>query len=81
MPRISTASRACLGAGGIFRFATDVEDYAEWTREKSRSTAAAWTPTAASMADAPWADWPGTRYEAKAVARRARPAYLTFRKA
>jgi tRNA (guanine-N7-)-methyltransferase len=36
-------------------------------------------PDPASWAT-PWADWPGTRYEAKALREGRRPHYLTFRR-
>ena len=68
---ISTASRACLSAGGEFRFATDVESYAEWTREEVAKHGG----LDAERAKAPsrGSDWPGTRYEAKARGRVAAP--------
>jgi tRNA (guanine-N7-)-methyltransferase len=70
----------CLGEGGIFRFATDVPDYAEWTLEqvaKNGRLVAAGEKDAAE----PWPGWPGTRYEAKAARTGRGAVYLTFRKA
>lgn len=64
---------------GVFRFATDIESYAEWTREKVAASRLL-TPTG-EREDAPWPDWPGTRYEAKAARAGRGAAYLTFRKA
>jgi len=71
----------CLEAGGVFRFATDVESYLEWTLAEVEKHGGL-TPVQTATADRhmPWADWPGTRYETKAVAAGRRPAYLTFRK-
>jgi tRNA (guanine-N7-)-methyltransferase len=63
---------------GILRFATDVESYAEWTKEKVAASGL-FEPTG-DAEDAPWPDWPGTRYEAKAARAGRNAAYLTFRK-
>jgi tRNA (guanine-N7-)-methyltransferase len=71
----------CLEPEGCFRFATDVEDYAEWTlAEVSRNGRLAWTAERLEDCRDPWPGWPGTRYEAKALAEGRRPFYLTFRK-
>jgi tRNA (guanine-N7-)-methyltransferase len=65
----------CLISGGEFRFATDVESYAEWTREE---VAKHGRLTSVRDSTEPWEDWPGTRYEAKA-ARQGRGAwYFSF---
>jgi tRNA (guanine-N7-)-methyltransferase len=40
-----------------------------------------WAETRLEDCRNPWEDWPGTRYEAKALREGRRPAYLTFRKA
>lgn len=81
---VSTANleriERCLVAGGLFRFATDVEDYADWTREivaHHGKLASARAPDDTRM---PWEGWPGTRYEAKARAAERTPSYLIFRK-
>ncbi|MGH6925187.1 MAG: tRNA (guanosine(46)-N7)-methyltransferase TrmB [Propylenella sp.] len=69
----------CLALGGIFRFATDVESYAEWTLEAvARNARLALVDDASSDHSQPWPDWPGTRYEAKAIKAGRRAAYLTF---
>jgi tRNA (guanine-N7-)-methyltransferase len=67
-----------LRAGGIFRFATDVESYVEWTRDEvAKCDAFVSVPRSERE---PWPDWSGTRYEAKA-ARSGRPAtYLTYQR-
>jgi len=67
----------CLIAGGELRFATDVESYAEWTRDevlKQRGLKQTRDRTE------PWEDWPGTRYEAKAVRAGRGAWYMTFSK-
>ncbi len=66
-----------LIAGGVFRFATDIDDYAEWTREE---VAKHGKLKAAFDSREPWADWPGTRYEAKAEKAGRGATYLEFRK-
>jgi tRNA (guanine-N7-)-methyltransferase len=67
----------CLADGGELRFATDVESYAEWTREE-----AAKHGRFASIHDStePWEDWPGTRYEAKAARAGRGARFFSFRK-
>jgi tRNA (guanine-N7-)-methyltransferase len=67
-----------LKSGGVFHFATDIDDYAEWTREKVAANGKL-VPTGEPDAT-PWADWPGTRYEAKATRQGRRPTFLAFRK-
>lgn len=69
-----------LKPGGIFRFASDIDDYAGWTLVRAgRSGSLAWTAKAAGDWTRAWPDWPGTRYEAKALAAGRRPTYLEFR--
>jgi tRNA (guanine-N7-)-methyltransferase len=68
-----------LRPGGEFRFASDIAGYVNWTLLACRRHPAfEWM--AACQAD--WAGafegWPGTRYEAKAVAAGRQPAYLVF---
>jgi tRNA (guanine-N7-)-methyltransferase len=72
----------CLAPGGSFRFATDIESYAEWTLDavaKNGRLVATGDPS--SDDSEPWPDWPGTRYEAKAIRQGRRPTYLTFQRA
>ena len=62
-----------------WRFATDIEDYADWTlAHVLRDPRFAWTPAGA----APWRTlWPGyapTRYEAKARREARAPFYFSF---
>jgi tRNA (guanine-N7-)-methyltransferase len=68
----------CLEPGGLFRFASDVEDYVDWTL---REVAAQGDFVLAKQGRQPWSEWPGTRYEAKAIKEGRRPTYLVFRKA
>jgi tRNA (guanine-N7-)-methyltransferase len=71
----------CLVPGGTFRFATDVESYVEWTLEAvAENGRLELVDETHSGFDTPWADWPGTRYEAKAIKEGRPPAYLTFGK-
>jgi tRNA (guanine-N7-)-methyltransferase len=71
-----------LKQGGELRFATDVPSYAEWALLRLlRVPGLIWTAERADDWRRPWPGFPGTRYEAKAVAAGARPTYLTFRRA
>ena len=68
-----------LKPGAILCFASDIADYINWTLTHVREHGGF-----AFMADdaddwrLPYADWPGTRYEAKAFREGRVPAYLTF---
>jgi tRNA (guanine-N7-)-methyltransferase len=71
----------CLKPGGLFRFASDVDAYVKWTlREVGRNDRLIWTADCLDDCRQPWPGWPGTRYEAKAVAEERRTAYLVFRR-
>lgn len=78
---LQEASRL-LKAGGELRIASDIPDYVLWTLTHVRHVdELVWTAERArDWKDRP-ADWPQTRYEAKAIREGRRPAYLTFRKA
>jgi tRNA (guanine-N7-)-methyltransferase len=68
-----------LEPGGRFRFASDIDDYAGWTLVRAaRCQTLRWTAQCACDWQEPWSDWPGTRYEAKAVAAGRAPTYLEF---
>jgi tRNA (guanine-N7-)-methyltransferase len=68
-----------MAPGAHLRFATDIDDYAGWALARvQRSGAFAWTAERPDDWRQPWPDWPGTRYEAKAIKEGRRPAYLTF---
>jgi tRNA (guanine-N7-)-methyltransferase len=67
--------------GGLFRFATDIPDYAAWTLEHLlRAPDFAWTAERADDWRRPWAGFQGTRYEAKAKREGRVPCYLEFRR-
>jgi tRNA (guanine-N7-)-methyltransferase len=67
--------------GGELRFATDIDDYAGWVLARIlRSPDFVWTAERANDWRKPWIDWPGTRYEAKALREGRPPSYLTFRR-
>ena len=68
-----------IAPGGAFRFASDIPSYVEWTLAHAlRHPAFAWTAERADDWRLPFAGWPGTRYEAKAIAAGRVPTYLTF---
>jgi tRNA (guanine-N7-)-methyltransferase len=66
-----------LGPGGLFRFASDIDNYTSWTLQAC-STHEAFGPPAVADRAAPFPGWPGTRYEAKAIREGRKPNYLTF---
>jgi tRNA (guanine-N7-)-methyltransferase len=64
---LATLARV-MRPGGKFRFATDIDDYAGWTLARVlRSRKLRLEGPAPGDWRKPWAGWPGTRYEAKAV--------------
>jgi tRNA (guanine-N7-)-methyltransferase len=68
-----------MAPGANLRVATDIEDYVRHTLEQiDRHPAFEWTAERPADWRAPWADWPGTRYEAKALREGRVPHYLTF---
>ena len=68
-----------LQPGGAFRFASDIPSYVEWTLIHAlRHPAFQWTAERADDWRLPFAGWPGTRYEAKALREGRRPTYLAF---
>jgi tRNA (guanine-N7-)-methyltransferase len=70
-----------LRQGGIFRFATDIPDYAAWTLQRLlRTKQFQWTAERADDWRKPWPDFERTRYEAKAVREGRTPCYLTFKR-
>jgi tRNA (guanine-N7-)-methyltransferase len=70
-----------LRSGGIFRFASDIDTYVDWTLLACRAHPAfEWLAEEAADWHRPFDNWPGTRYEAKAIREGRRPAYLTFRR-
>jgi tRNA (guanine-N7-)-methyltransferase len=70
-----------LRPGGLFRFASDVPSYVEWTLLKLRASPHfTWTAERADDWRKPWEGWPGTRYEATAIREGRVPTYLEFRR-
>lgn len=67
--------------GGEFRFATDIDDYAGWGLARIlRSPHFTWTAERPDDWRKPWLNWPGTRYEAKALREGRVPSYMTFKR-
>lgn len=79
-PTLAELARA-MKPGAAWRFATDVEDYADWTlAHLLRDRRFAWSPARPGGWRQPWPDYVPTRYERKT--RRARaPFYFTFTRA
>ena len=70
-----------LRPGGLFRFASDIESYVEWTLLHVRDHAEfTWTARDADDWRTPWDGWPGTRYEQKAFREGRQGSYLTFQR-
>lgn len=70
-----------LKPGGLFHFASDIDTYINWTLAKlDAHPAFQWTAATPQDWRKPWADWPGTRYEAKAIREGRTPCYLEFRR-
>lgn len=68
-----------LKPGGLFRFASDIDTYIDWTLEHC-SAHAGFVQIEPDDWRTPYEGWPGTRYEAKAIREGRTPAYLTFRR-
>lgn len=70
-----------MKAGGLFRFASDIDTYVNWTLLHCRAHAQfEWQAGSAADWHTPYEGWPSTRYEAKAIREGRRSAYLTFRR-
>lgn len=70
-----------LAHGALFRFATDIADYAEWTLIRLlRAPQFEWCAERADDFRRPWPGFAGTRYEAKAIQENRAPCYLVFRR-
>lgn len=68
-----------LRPGGVFRFASDIDTYVDWTLLHCRAHPEfEWRASIADDWRRPYDGWPGTRYEAKALREGRVPAYLTF---
>jgi len=79
---VTIASMArVLAPAGLFRFATDWPDYADWTLQHLlHSREFEWTAERADDWRQPWPGFTSTRYEAKAVHAGRMPCYLVFRR-
>lgn len=65
--------------GAVLRFASDIESYVNWTLlHYRRHPCFSWRAASANDWRQPYANWPGTRYEAKAIREGRVPAYLSF---
>lgn len=74
-----TALARVLKPGGEFRFATDIEDYANWTLALIlRSPDFTWNPGAPGSWHQPWPGYAPTRYEQKARLAGRKPFYFSF---
>ncbi len=70
-----------LKPGGLFRFASDIDTYVNWTLLHCRAHGGFdWQARDAEDWRRPYEGWAGTRYEAKAIREGRAPAYLTFRR-
>ncbi len=70
-----------LAPGGELRVASDIPDYIRWTLMHARNAPAFdWTAERAADWKTRPADWPETRYEAKATREGRAAAYLIFRR-
>jgi tRNA (guanine-N7-)-methyltransferase len=68
-----------LKKGGVFRFASDIDTYVDWTLLACRAHEVfEWRAASAEDWRTPYEGWPGTRYEAKAIREGRTPAYLAF---
>lgn len=65
-----------LKLGGVFRFASDIAHYVDWTA--SRLGAHGAFEPAGRDVTTPYPGWPGTRYEAKALREGRTPAWLEY---
>ncbi len=70
-----------LKPGGLLRVASDIPGYIRWTLlQVMRQGGFSWTAERPTDWRTPPADWPGTRYEAKALREGRVPTYLDFRR-
>ncbi|TAN09366.1 MAG: tRNA (guanosine(46)-N7)-methyltransferase TrmB [Rhizobiaceae bacterium] len=70
-----------LAPGGLFRFASDIDSYVDWTLlHVGKCRHFEWLANRSRDWQEPFDGWPGTRYEAKALKEGRRPAYLSFRR-
>lgn len=82
-PRNLDRIARALKPGGLFLFASDIEHFVGWTLLHCRDHAEfSWSAKRANdwnqTENGAFSDWPGTRYEAKALREDRLPTYLTF---
>lgn len=64
-----------------FRFASDIDSYVEWTVEHCAAHPTfEWLNGSQEHSLQAWENWPGTRYEAKALREGRLPRYLSFQR-
>ena len=81
MPETLERLAAVMRDGAELRLATDDADYVAWMLERLiPHPAFEWLARGPADWRARPPDWPGTRYEAKALAQGRRPVYLRFRR-
>lgn len=70
-----------LKSGGLFRFASDIPHYINWTLSHcDQHTAFNWFAEGPEDWRKPYEGWPSTRYEAKALREGRTPCYLQFKR-
>ena len=70
-----------LKPGALYRFASDIDTYLDWTLARLLAHPAfEWTAEGAADWLTPWQPWSGTRYEAKAYREGRKGHYLEFRR-
>lgn len=70
-----------LKPGGIFRFASDIDTYVNWTlTHVEHHGGFEWLAQRADDWREPWEGWTRTRYEAKAIREGRPPCYLIFQR-
>lgn len=80
-PWFFTEAARLLKSGGELRVASDIDDYVRWTLMHARNAPDfEWTAERSRDWKERPADWPQTRYEAKALKEGRAAAYLIFRR-
>jgi tRNA (guanine-N7-)-methyltransferase len=77
-PQVLASLARVIRPGGTLRFATDIADYAEMVEEHIAAQTA-FAPAPGRLGERP-ADWPGTRYEQKAIAAGRASSFFIFRR-
>ena len=80
-PETLAAIASALQPGGLFRFASDIDDYAGWTLKRlMEEPRLQWLASQAADWCNPPDGWVQTRYEAKALLAGRKPTYITAQK-